>query len=283
MSRLRTLSLSALFAVAACTGGAEVPAPKKDDAKVEAKAGPAGGAEAPKGELPDAATLLAEVVEASGGAAKLDAITSYRAEVKLEILGSGISGLGYSVWKDGDFYTEAELAGVGRISQGAKGGKPWVNDPIQGLRAQTGKEAAGALAGTSLNLAHAWRKHFDKAETVKVEESGGKKFALVQLTSAATGFEMTMRIDLADKRVVSRSFKQPSPMGEVPVEETLLDYREQDGLWFSFQQVADMKLQKMQSTMSKLQLNPAMIDASKFAMPGSEPPPADAKPPKPAK
>lgn len=276
MSRLRTLSLSALFAFAACTGGAEGPTPKKEEAKAEApKAGPA--AAAPQADLPKAEALLAEVVEASGGAAKLDAIKSYRSEVKVEIMGSGISGVGVGWWKDGDFYNEADLPGVGRITAGSKGGKPWTADPIQGLRALTGKEAEMALAGASLNLAHDWRRYFDRAETTRVEETGGKKLADVRLSSSKAGHELTLRIDLADKRVVGRTFKQPSPMGEMPVEEVLSDYREQDGVWFSFQGVADMKLQKMQTTTTKLELNPATIDETKFAMPGSEPPPVDAK------
>lgn len=277
MSRLRTLCLSALFALSACSGGGPGgPAPKKEEAKAEA-AKTAPEVAAPAAELPKAEALLAEVVEASGGAAKLDAIKSYRSEAKVEIVGMGISGIGVGWWKDGDFYNEADLPGVGRITAGSKGGKPWTSDPVQGLRALTGKEAEMALAASSLNLAHDWRRYFDKAETTKVEEVGGKKIADVKLSSTKAGHELTLRIDLADKRVVGRTFKQPSPMGDMPVEESLSDYREQDGVWFSFQQLADMKLQKMQTTTTKLELNPAGLDESKFAMPGSEAPPPDAK------
>ena len=283
MSRLRTLCLSALFALSACSGGGpEGTAPKKEEAKAEA-AKTAPTVAAPAAELPKAEALLAEVVEASGGAAKLDAIKSYRSEAKVEIVGMGISGIGIGWWKDGDFYNEADLPGVGRITAGSKGGKPWTSDPVQGLRALTGKEAEMALAGASLNLAHDWRRYFDKAETTEVREVGGKKIADVKLSSSKAGHELTLKIDLADKRVVGRTFKQPSPMGDMPVEEVLSDYREQDGVWFSFQQLADMKLQKMQTTTTKLELNPAGIDESKFAMPGSEAPPPDAKAPAGAK
>ena len=64
-------------------------------------------------------------------------------------------------------------------------------------------------------------------------------------------------------------------MGEIPVEVTLADYREQNGVWFAFEQVADMKLQKLKTTTTKLELN-VPVDETKFALPGSEPP-ADAK------
>jgi hypothetical protein len=130
--------------------------------------------------------------------------------------------------------------------------------------------------GTSLNIAHDWRRFFDKAETVKVEEEGGKRFAEVTLTANKSGNTVTLRIDLGDHRVVAQRLKQYSSMGEIPVEVSLSDYREQDGVWFAFEQVADMKLQKLKTTTTKLELN-VPVDESKFALPGSEPPPADDK------
>lgn len=267
--RVRTLCLSLLFALSAC-GGATAPAkdaPKAAEAKVEEKQ-----AEAPKQELPDAGKLLAEVVEAAGGAAKFDAIKSYAYEVTVEIPGSGISGTGKAWYKDGDFYLEIAMPGVGTSYVGSRGGTPWMLDPIQGLRTLSGKEADLTLMGSSLNLAHDYKRYFDQAETTKVEDAGGKQFAEVKLSSSRSGAFITLRIDLADKRVVGRRVLQPSPMGEMPVEEALEDYRQQDGMWFSFRQVADMKLQKMQTQVTKLELN-VPVDESKFAMPGSEPPP----------
>ncbi|MDC0718540.1 hypothetical protein [Nannocystis bainbridge] len=279
MRRLQVLCLTALMALGGCDGGE---AKKAEAAKATpaTEAKPAEAAAPAANALPDAAELLAKVVEAGGGAAKLDEIKSFYQEMQVEILGAGISGVGKTWSKGDDFYLEITLPGVGVSTGGGKAGKLWTLDPIQGLRELTGKEAAMAEMGTSLNIAHDWKRFFDKAETTKVEEVGGKKFAEVVLTASKSGNSVTLRIDLADHRLVAQRLKQFSSMGEIPVEVTLSDYREQNGVWFAFEQVADMKLQKLKTTTTKLELN-VPVDETKFAVPGSEPPaeakPADAK------
>lgn len=266
MRRLHILCVSALLAATACdapeANTTAAPKPALDDK---------GGAPAPaKADLPDAEELLAKVVEASGGGAKLDAIKSFYQEMNVEILGAGISGPGKSWSRGDDFYLEIQLPGVGTSMGGGKDGKMWTLDPIQGLRTLEGKEAESAAMGTSLNIAHDWKRFFDKAETTKVEEVGGKKFAEVTLTAAKSGNQVVLRIDLADHRLVVQRLKQYSSMGEIPVEVTLSDYRQQDGVWFAFEQLADMKLQKIKTTTTKLVLN-VPVDESKFPLPGSEP------------
>jgi hypothetical protein len=267
-----------MMVLGACTGGEATKAePTKAAPATEQKPVDA----PPKADLPDATELLAKVVEATGGAAKLDAIDSFYQEMTVEILGAGISGSGKTWSKGDDFYLEITLPGVGVSTGGGKAGKLWTLDPIQGLRELTGKEAAMAEMGTSLNIAHDWKRFFDKAETLKVEEAGDRKFAEVRLTAAKSGNTVDLRIDLSDHRIVTQRLKQFSSMGEIPVEVTLSDYRQQDGVWFAFEQVADMKLQKLKTTTTKLELN-VPVDETKFALPGSEPPP-EAKAPADAK
>jgi hypothetical protein len=266
MLRLHILCVSALLGL----GGCDSPTASKTDAPrpaLESK----GDAPAPaRSDLPNAEELLAAVVEASGGGAKLDAITSFSQEMTVEMLGAGIKGPGKSWSKGDDFYLELSLPGVGTTMGGGKGGKMWTVDPIQGLRTLDGKEAEAAAMGTSLNIAHDWKRFFDRAETTKVEEVGGTKFAEVKLTANKSGNEVVLRIDLGNHRIVSQRLKQYSSMGEIPVEVTLSDYRELDGVWFAFEQLADMKLQKIKTTTTKLELN-VPVDETKFAMPGSEP------------
>ena len=64
-----------------------------------------------------------------------------------------------------------------------------------------------------------------------------------------------------------RRVMQTTPLGDIPVEEILEDYRQQDGLWFSFKQTADMKLQKMVTKTTKLELD-VPVDETKFVQPG---------------
>lgn len=266
MRRLSILCVSALLGL----GGCDSPAATKTEAPRPALEAKGEVPAPPRSDLPNAEALLAKVVEASGGGAKLDAIQSFYQEMTVEMLGAGIKGPGKSWSKGDDFYLELSLPGVGTTLGGGKGGKMWTLDPIQGLRTLEGKEAEAAAMGTSLNIAHDWKRFFDRAETTKVEEVGGKKFAEVTLTADKSGNQVVLRIDLDDHRIVMQRLKQYSSMGEIPVEVTLSDYREQDGVWFAFEQLADMKLQKIKTTTTKLDLN-VPVDETKFAMPGSEP------------
>ncbi|HEY8380036.1 MAG TPA: hypothetical protein VIK91_26280 [Nannocystis sp.] len=263
--------MSALIAVFGCggpeTGKTDAPRPAQEDGKKKVEEAAPAAAPA-RADLPNAEELLAAVVEASGGAARLDAITSFYQELKVEMPGVGISGTGKSWAKGQDWYLELSLPGVGVTMSGGKDGKLWALDPIQGLRTLSGKEAEAAAMGASINLAHDWRRFFKKAETTKVVEEGGAKIAEVTLT-AESGIEVVLRIDLGTHRVIGQRLKQYSPMGEIPVEVTLSDYREQDGVWVAFEQLADMKLQKIKTVTTKLEFG-VPVDESKFAQPGSE-------------
>jgi len=222
---------------------------------------------AEKAALPDAAGLLAEVIEAEGGAARWSALKTFRAETAIEVPGSALLGTGKMWWKEGDFYQELSIPGVGLSFVGKKGPKIWSIDPIQGSREITGKEAATYEMASSPNIASDWKKYFDSALTKSLSESEGRKFAELTLSSAKSGLSIDLKIDLLDKRIVMRRVMQTTPLGDIPVEEILEDYRQQDGLWFSFKQTADMKLQKMVTKTTKLELD-VPVDETKFVQPG---------------
>lgn len=257
MMRGQRLLLCVSLALGACDSATKDAEPKST----------ASAAPVEKVALPDAAGLLAEVVEAEGGAAKWSALKTFRAETAIEVPGSALSGTGKMWWKEGDFYQELSIPGVGLSFVGKKGPKIWSIDPIQGSREISGKEAATYEMASSPNIAGDWKKYFDSAVTKSLTESDGQKFAEITLSSAKTGLSIDLKIDLQDKRIVMRRVMQTTPLGDIPVEETLEDYRQQDGLWFSFKQTADMKLQKMVTKTTKLELD-VPVDETKFSQPG---------------
>lgn len=262
---IRSLAISCAI-LGACTQGAApgdaAPKPaEKPPAPAPVPAAPA---------LPGAEQLLAESVEAMGGAAKFDALKSYYAESQLSMGGLGLTGVARTWWRGGDFYNETEMPGVGQMKVGSLGGKAWADDPINGPRALSGKESEQAAWSATLCLAHEWKRHFKTAETTGVKEVDGKKLAEVLLTSAL-GDKVVMRIDLASKLPVSQSFTQVNPMGELPATVTFEDFRAVDGVTIAFKQIVDASLTKAVSTTTKVELN-APVDEAKFAMPGADKP-----------
>lgn len=217
--------------------------------------------------LPDAEQLLADSVDAMGGAAKFAGLTSYYSESRMSMSGLGLTGAAKTWWRGGDFYTEMEMPGVGLMRLGSLGGKSWADDPINGLRVLAGKEAEQTAWSTALCLAHEWKRHFKTAETTAVKQVEGKEVAEITLTSALDD-RVVLRLDMASKLPVSQTFTQASPLGDTPATIGFEDFRAVEGLTVPFQQVLDASVTKAVSTMTRFELN-GPVDESRFAMPAA--------------
>ncbi len=261
---LRSLGLG-LILLGACTERGATPdaAPVKqaDDSK------PVAPTPVDEQTLPDAEKLLADSVEAMGGAAKFAALKSFYSESTLNMGSLGLTGVAKIWWRaPGDFYNESEMPGVGQTKMGGAGGKVWADDPISGQRTLSGKEAEQGMWAATLCLACEWKQHFKSAKTTGVTEVEGKKLAEISLTSPL-GDVVVMRIDLESKMPVSQSFTQVSPLGSMPVTVHFKDVREVEGLKIPFQQMVDASLTQAVSTTTKIEFN-VPIDETKFVMPG---------------
>jgi hypothetical protein len=249
----------------ACTEGEPAKAPGEQPTPAQ----PGKPADVPDGQLPEAKALLAEVVTAMGGAAKYDALTGYYAESQLNLGKLGLTGTAKMWWsREGGYYIATEMPGVGLMKIGGTADKVWGDDPVNGLRTLTGKEAEQSGWSSVLCLAHEWRKYFKTAKTVAVTNGeGGAELAEIELTSPL-GDKVVLRVDLKTKLPVSQSFTQANPLGDMPVTVTFSDYREVEGFKLPFMQTVDASLMKMASTTTKIELNPSLAGVQ-FEMPGA--------------
>lgn len=260
---LRIVALGLVF-LDACTERTDS-APKTEPAGTTAtKAGPDA---AVKSEAPNAEQLLADAVEAMGGAAKFSALQSFYSEATLSTGALGLTGTAKTWWRGGDFYNESEMPGVGQMKIGRLADKVWGNDPISGLRALSEKEAEQAMWSASLCLAHDWRRYFKSVGEPKAAVEDGRKVFEIPMTTPL-GDVVVLRLDAETKLPVSQSFTQVSPLGSMPMTVRFKDYRETDGLKIPFQQELDASLTKVVSTTVKIEFN-AAVDETKFAMPGA--------------
>ena len=289
MTRARSLLLCSLAAlslsVSACDSDDK---PAQDTTAGETKDGKQAGApgaegkgaaaQAAKGEgpgdvaqpgadLPDAEEILAKSIDAIGGKAALDGVKSFYYEGKVELLGQNIGGDVKVWWKEGDFYTEQNMAGVGTVSAGKLGDEIWSNDPITGLRKLEGKEAEQHMWASSLQLAADWKRYFDEAKTVAERTDDGKKVYDVELT-AKTGGKVKMTFDAESGLQVGQTFDQVTPLGSMPISVKMEDYREIEGVKIAFKQVTDASIAKATQTITKLELNPE-VSTARFQMPKS--------------
>lgn len=97
-------------------------------------------------ELPDAKTVLAKYVEATGGKAKYKAIKTGKISAKMSIPEAGISGaMEIKFDSKGMMYTKADLGAAGNIERGSDGKTVWEISTIQGARILEGEEAEQML------------------------------------------------------------------------------------------------------------------------------------------
>jgi hypothetical protein len=218
--------------------------------------------------LPAAQTVLDRAVEAVGGRATLDAVDSFYYAGEIAILGQNIAGNIEIWWKDGDFYTEQHMVGIGKIRAGKAGSTIWSDDPINGLRRLEGAEAEQHAWASSLMLAADWKRHFAAAETVAERELDGSTVYDVELTSAS-GATVQMTFDADSGLQVAQTYEQVTPMGKMPVSVKMEDYREVEGIKVAFKQVTDASLAKATQTITKIELNPS-VDTSRFGMPAAD-------------
>jgi len=262
-------------------GGDATPASKVDPGKPDPKASPDTKAAQAAATLPAATELLDKAVEAQGGRAKFDAITSLYLEGTTEVSAQKIRGDMKLWWKDGDFYIEQQMIGIGTQRAGKQGDVIWTEGPINGLRKLSGSEAEQHAWASSPSLPAHWQRYFDKAETTAEREHHGKKVYDVKLTSK-TGANVTLSFDAVSGLQVVQAFKQVTPMGEVPLAVEFDDYRDVDGIKLPHKQVTDLMVATATQTLTKVEIG-AAVDTSKFAMPTGgtavvSPPPKSAIP-----
>ncbi len=260
----------------ACTG-AETADAGKQAAPVPPGKAPEGPPKAAGDELPAAEALLDESVAAMGGAEKFRQLSGYYVESNLDMGSLGLKGVAKGWWGLGGFYNETEMPGIGQMKIGATPDRVWRDDPVNGLREISGKEAEQARWSATLCLIPVWREYFKTAKTVAVTaDADGKKLAEIELVSML-GDKVTLRIDVASKMPVSQTFTQVSPLGDTPTTVLFQDWREVAGIKVSFRQLVDASsLMQAVSVTTKLEINPSlagvqfdMPDAANAVKPGA--------------
>lgn len=231
--------------------------------------------------LPTAESVLAKAVEAAGGAAAHDALASYYSESKMEIPSQGLSADSKLWWKKGKFYMEIDMPGVGLSRVWCDGKTVISEDPVNGRRTLEGREATQSRWAASVSLPHEWTQYFTKATTVGRRDDADKSLVDVKLTGA-DDVEVTLTFDESTGLLRSQSFLQASPMGAMPVEVAVVEYKPYAGLQQAAKTEMRMAIFTATTTLTKFDAN-VDIDDAKFVPAAPEAPAAaPAKPESPA-
>jgi hypothetical protein len=185
---------------------------------------------APDEPLPKAEDILDKFVEVTGGKAAYENIRNEKWTGSFEFVGKGIKGTITSYRADPNkSVSNVEVEGIGAIKQGTDGQTAWESSPVQGPRIKQGEERAVALREATLRGPLYWRKLYKHVETVSQETIDDQACYKVVLTPEE-GKPDTQYYDKKSGLMVKMTSVVTNPMGEIPTEMILSDYKAENGL-----------------------------------------------------
>lgn len=214
--------------------------------------------------LPQAEAILDHFVDVTGGKAAWDTVKTQESTASLEVVGKGLKGTiqTYSLRPD-KVYVVLDLEGVGKIESGSDGNVVWERSAILGARIREGEERAAALRESS--LVTDWRVFYRKAETTGMDESAGQPCYKVSMTPKE-GKPETLCFDVKTGYLVRKAGITKTPMGEIPTETLLSNYKEVESIRIPFTISQKVAGAEMLAQIQTVKLN-GPIPADRFALP----------------
>jgi len=180
--------------------------------------------------LPKAEEILDKFVEATGGKAAYEKVNNEMWTGTFDFVGKGIKGTATSYRAEPNrSITTIDLPGVGTIVEGTDGDTAWTNSSLQGPRLKQGDEKAIAIREATFRGPLYWRKLYKSAELAGVETVDDQPCYKLIVTPNE-GKPQTEYYDKKTNLMVKLVLSVPSPMGEIPAETTLGEYKEENGL-----------------------------------------------------
>lgn len=205
--------------------------------------------------LPKAETLLDHFIEVTGGKAAYEKRTNEVTSGSFEMAAQGIKGVMtvYSAPPDKS-YTSIEIQGIGKMESGTGDGIAWDKNPMLGPRLKSGDEKSETLRESAFNGEVNWRTLYPKVETVGVEQVDGEDCYKVVLTPSE-GKPMTSFFSKKSGLIVKRTVIASSPMGDVPAEMYISDYKDFGGVLNPTKMVQKIAGQEFTITIDSVKTN----------------------------
>lgn len=183
---------------------------------------------------PTAQSVLDRYVEVTGGQAAYGKVKTMTATGTMEIQGQNVRGEVRMYRADGSkYYQVVDLPGIGKQEDGSNGTVVW-DKTVLGPRIKTGTEkflatcASGALSEYGRGALEK-DSCYSKVEYVGEETINGKAVHRLRLTPKEGKpedhyFEKDTGLLLKTRMIL------PSPMGEIPITVTVVEYRKVEGI-----------------------------------------------------
>ncbi|MES1172133.1 MAG: hypothetical protein ABUL77_02760 [Bacteroidota bacterium] len=172
--------------------------------------------------------ILADVVNALGGAAALARHRSIHTKMEITFKGLGITGTAEHYAATGDkALTLTTIPDIASTREGGDGTRYWSEDPINGLRVLEGAEAEQARIEATWNAELRVRELFPRIESKHEVTEDGANGARVEclILTPKTGTALTECFDAKTHLMVSQRGVRSGPQGDMPFTARLSDWR----------------------------------------------------------
>lgn len=217
-------------------------------------------------DLPKAETILDKSVEATGGRANYEKLHSMVITGTMEVKAAGLKGSMVSYHAAPDkMLMEVNIPGIGAIRNGSNGELAWEISALQGPRIKEGDEKANALREGKFNSAAHWRDQYKQVVTAGLEKVDGKDCYKLVLTPKE-GNPETQYFDKETNLPVKVAMTVKTPMGELPTESLIGDYRKEGDFLMPHKMTQRAAGQEVTIQFDTVQLN-VDIPKEKFDLP----------------
>lgn len=216
--------------------------------------------------LPEATTILEKYVAAIGGREKLQSVKSRIMSSTIEFPEQGMKGTS-KVYQapPAMAFSETEIAGIGKFTQGSNGEVAWESNAMMGTRVLAGKEKSNFLRSMRFNAEYDFANTYKTMKTIGTGKVGDREAYIVELVSNDDVTEKRL-FDKESGLLLSLQSKIPSQMGEIESETFFSDYRDVDGIKIPFKTIVKVMTSEISTTVDKADFN-TEIPADRFALP----------------
>ena len=205
-------------------------------------------------DLPSGESLIEKFITQSGGADAYAKAKSVSMDGSVEIVGRNITGTVTIVQEGPKSWTSMDFPGIGAVEQGYDGQIAWENSALQGPRIMEGDEKRAVERASSLSVITGWRDIYKEARTEGSADVNGKPAWKVTMVPK-DGQPETFYFDKDSGLLVRMATVLSTPLGEIPTEVTISDYRPINGISTPFTMTQTAMNQNIVMKFNKVQYN----------------------------
>lgn len=202
--------------------------------------------------LPSAEKIMEKSIEAQGGRAAFEKLTSRVSKGSIEVsMGEQNQKGGVTAYAQAPNKRYVEMTfGEQKVERGTDGDVFWELSP-RGASIKEGEEREIQIRRSRFNSLLYWRENYEKVETIGKVDVDGRSCYEVELTPKV-GARETVYFDRKTGLPVKMETSEQTPAGNVAVESFQEDYREVDGVKLPFKTVQKIAVMGQTQTITTI-------------------------------